>query len=90
MIWLKQALTGPDNQTVAIGRLIGFAVGFVLLIVLPLVAATTTVFNCVPVERWAALLTALQFYVPLIVGGITTLIWGTNHTEPKPKDSDNG
>jgi tetrahydromethanopterin S-methyltransferase subunit F len=90
MGWLKQALTGADNATVAIGRLIGMAVSVVLLILLPIVAMITTLFNAVPVDRWAALLTALQLYVPLIVGGITGLIWGTNPTEPKPKDRDNG
>jgi hypothetical protein len=86
MNWLKQALTGPDNQTVAIGRLIGMAIAVVLLIILPVVATATTVADVVPVDRWAALLTALQLYVPLVVGAIGGLVWGTNGTEPKPKD----
>ena len=84
MAWLKQALTGADNRTVAIGRLIGLAIAVVLLILLPVAAAATVMTNVVPVDRWAALMTALQLYVPLIVGGITGLIWGTNPTEPKP------
>lgn len=84
MHWLKQALTGPDNQTIAIGRLIGFVIGAVLLILIPLTATATVIAGIVKVEIWAALLSALQLYVPLIVGAIGALIWGTNSTEPKP------
>jgi len=85
MGWLKQALTGADNQTVAIGRLIGFAIALVLLIGLPVTAAATIIAGVVPVETWAAFMTALQVYVPLIVAAIGGLVWGTNSTEPQPQ-----
>jgi hypothetical protein len=84
MGWLKQALTGADNETVAIGRLIGFAIALVLLIGLPVTAAATIIVGIVKVDTWAALMTALQLYVPLVVGAIGGLIWGTNSTEPHP------
>jgi len=84
MGWLKQALTGADNQTVAIGRLIGFAIALVLLIGLPVTAAATIILGMVKVDTWAALMTALQIYVPLVVGAVGGLIWGTNSTEPRP------
>jgi uncharacterized membrane protein YbhN (UPF0104 family) len=84
MGWLKQALTGANNETVAIGRLIGFAIAVVLLIGLPVIAAATVIHRAVPVEEWRGFFEALGFYVPLIVGAITGLIWGTNTTEPKP------
>ena len=84
MGWLNQALTGADNETVAIGRLIGFAIALVLLIGLPVMAAATIVIGIVKVETWAAFMTALQVYVPLIVAAIGGLVWGTNSTEPQP------
>lgn len=84
MGWLNAALTGADNRTVAIGRLIGLAIACVLLIALPVVAAATIIAGAVPVASWAALMAALQLYVPMIVGAIGGLIWGTNSTEPKP------
>jgi len=83
MDWLRQALTGADNQTVAIGRLIGFAIAIVLLICLPVTAAGAVLLGMVP-DPWASLMAALQVYVPLIVAAIGGLIWGTNSTEPKP------
>lgn len=83
MGWLNDALTGPDNRTVAIGRLIGLAIACVLLIALPVVASATIIAGLVPVTTWAALMAALQLYVPMIVGAIGGLIWGTNATEPK-------
>jgi hypothetical protein len=85
MDWLKQALTGADNQTVAIGRLIGFSIALVLLIGLPVTAAATIILGMVNVDTWAALMTALQIYVPLLIGAVGGLIWGTNGTEPRPR-----
>lgn len=89
MGWLKQALTGPDNQTVAIGRLVGSIITIVLLVGLPVAAAATVITGKVVVADWTTLLTALSLYVPAIVGAMTGLIWGTNYTEPKAKDPDN-
>jgi uncharacterized membrane protein YqjE len=86
MNWFQQALTGPDNETVAIGRLIGMGIAVVLLILLPVTAAATTVCHFVPVSEWSALLTALALYVVPVSGSIWGIIWGTNGTEPKPKD----
>jgi len=64
MNWLKQALTGADNQTVAIGRLVGMAVAIALLIVLPLTAAATVIHGAVPVEAWQTLLSAGHLCAP--------------------------
>jgi hypothetical protein len=38
MAWLKQTLTGADNETLAIGRVLGMAIAAVLLIALPVAA----------------------------------------------------
>jgi hypothetical protein len=90
MGWLNQALTGADNRTVAIGRLIGFAIALVLLIGLPVTAAATIILGIVKVDAWAAFMNALQIYVPLVVGAIGGLIWGTNSTEPPSHRNDAG
>ena len=83
MDWLKQSITGPDNETVAIGRLIGMVIAFVLIMVFPTIAVITAMFGLVKVEVWASLFFILQTYVPLIVASVGFLVWGTNGTEPK-------
>ncbi len=92
MGWLKQAITGPDNQTVAIGRLIGVAVAVVLILIFPTLAVITTTLGLVKVETWSGLFFILQTYIPLIVASVGFLVWGTNSTEPKQssKELDNG
>jgi hypothetical protein len=90
--WLKETITGPDNQTVAIGRLIGMVVVFVLILVFPTLAVITATLGLVKVEIWSGLFFILQTYIPLIVASVGFLVWGTNGTEPKqsPKEPDNG
>ena len=90
MGWMKQALTGADNRTVAIGRLIGLAIALVLLIGLPVTAAATIIIGIVKVDVWAAFMAALQVYTPLIVAAIGGLVWGTNSTEPHPCKDQSG
>ena len=84
MSWLRQVLTGPDNQTVAIGRLVGLAVAVVLLIGLPVTAAGTVIAGKVEVAVWRALFDALGLYVPPLLVALGAFIWGTNKTEPMP------
>ena len=74
MGWLKQAITGPDNQTVAIGRLIGVAVAVVLILIFPTLAVITTTLGLVKVETWSGLFFILQTYIPLIVASIGFLV----------------
>lgn len=88
MGWLKEAITGPDNQTVAIGRLIGMVIALVLILVFPTLAVITTMFGLVKVETWSGLFFILQTYVPLIVASVGFLVWGTNGTEPKQSSKD--
>ncbi len=86
MGWVKQALTGADNETVAIGRLIGLVITFVLLVCIPVAAVGSVIAGKVPVSDWSTLLPVLAIYVPAVVGAVAGLIWGTNGTEPKAKD----
>lgn len=90
MGWLKQALTGADNSTVAIGRLISMMITMTLLMTLPLVAVATIYSKSMTVDQWRELLEALGIYVPLVVGAMTALIRITNPTEPQQKDGPNG
>jgi uncharacterized membrane protein len=92
MGWLREVITGPDNQTVAIGRLIGMAVAVVLILVFPTLAVITAALGLVKIETWSGLLFILQTYIPLIVASVGFLVWGTNGTEPKQssKEADNG
>ena len=92
MGWLKEVITGPDNQTVAIGRLIGMAIAIVLILVFPTLAVVTTTMGLVRIETWSGLFFILQTYIPLIVASVGFLVWGTNGTEPKQasKERDNG
>jgi Na+-transporting NADH:ubiquinone oxidoreductase subunit NqrE len=82
MNWLQQALTGADNATIAIGRLLGAVIALVLLIALPVAAAVTLICGLVGVGVWRDLFEALGLYVPLVVTAIAGLIWGTAKTEP--------
>ncbi|WP_051280207.1 hypothetical protein [Novosphingobium acidiphilum] len=82
MDWLRQALTGADNRTVAIGRLVGMAIAIVLLIGLPVVAAGSIIRKLVDVGAWSQLFGSLTIYIPAITLAIGGLIYGTNSTEP--------
>jgi hypothetical protein len=84
MEWLKDTLTGADNQTVAIGRLLGSLIAIILLVVFPIAAAASVLAGRCDIQIWQQLFAALGLYVPLVAGAITALIWGTNTTEPKP------
>lgn len=85
-MWFHQVLTGPDNRTVAIGRVIGVVLAMALLLVVPLVAVATTACGITAAATWSTLLAALALYVPGVTIAITGMIWGTNPTEPKPQD----
>lgn len=84
MGWLKDTLTGSDNQTIAIGRILGVVIAGILLVAFPVTAVATVLAGTCDIDTWRQLFEALGIYVPLVVGAITALIWGTNPTEPKP------
>jgi hypothetical protein len=84
MGWLKDTLTGADNSTIAIGRLIGAIIAVVLLIAFPIAAVGSVLAGHCDMQIWQQMFAALGLYVPLVTGAITALIWGTNTTEPKP------
>ena len=89
--WLG-LLSGRDNQSPAIGRVLGAVIGVMLvldlLIGLPSLIAGVFVLQNVKPETWFALLGALTPYVTALaiaIGGLVGgLIAGTAFTEPKP------
>lgn len=89
--WLS-LLSGRDNRSPAIGRVLGAVIGLLLvidlLVGLPSLIAGIFLLQGVKPETWFALLGALVPYVTalaLAIGGLVGgLIAGTAFTEPKP------
>ena len=85
--WLKILLSGPDNTSPAIGRVLGALVAIVIALASP----TWILFHLISVRADASVL--FQFlstvgpFEVLIIGAITALIFGTSPTEPKPPAS---
>ena len=85
-------LSGRDNQSPAIGRVLGAVIGLLLvidlLVGLPSLIAGVFLLQGVKPETWFAFLGALTPYVTALaiaIGGLVGgLIAGTAFTEPKP------
>ena len=99
MAWLTrilgQVLTGPDNRTAAIGRVISMGIALVLLTAIPLIAVCHMMAAPSPelmtrAQAWRELLTALGIYVPTVCAAIWGLVFGTNTTEPPARSHDDG
>lgn len=83
--WLTRLLSGTDNQTPAIGRVLGAVLFINLLTALPAVVVGVLLAQGVKWDVWSSVFMALVAYVPAIVGSITVLIRVTHPTEPDPK-----
>lgn len=84
---LTTLLSGADNESLAIGRVLGGLLFLNLLICLPVTIALALWFKSVDSTAWFAFLTALAVYVPAMVLSVGGLIAGTAFTEPKPPGS---
>ncbi len=84
MNWLTSLLSGKDNSSIAIGRVLGLILFVNLLVGLPAVVACVLWLQKVKPETWFAYLTALTVYVPAIIAATAGIIAGTAFTEPKP------
>ena len=80
--WWTRLMSGADNSTPAIGRVLGAVLFLNLLCVLPAVIVGVMVLQKAAWETWRSLLMALTGYAPSMVGSITLLIRATNATEP--------
>lgn len=83
MGWLHEILTSADNETVAIGRVMGLIVFVLFILALPIVAIVTVRAGKVPASEWQTILASMQVYVPAILLSIGGLIGLTAPSEPK-------
>ena len=81
--FLRTLFSGKDNQTPAIGRVLGALLFLNALLILPAVVVAALWGRKVDPTVWFALLTSLGVYVPLVAASVAGLIWGTASTEPK-------
>lgn len=83
MNWWTQILTGADNSTLAIGRVLGIAVALVFLFVVPLAGCAVLVKHMISADEWAAIIDKLTIYVPAILLAVGGTIGLTAPSEPK-------
>ena len=82
MTWFKNLITAKDNETVAIGRVLGLIVFVLFILALPIVAIITVRAGNVPAAEWETILNSLQVYVPAILLSIGGLVGLTSPSEP--------
>ncbi len=83
LLWLTQLLSGTDNRTPAIGRVLALIVVAVFLIAAPSAALGAQLAKGFDLTAWLALFGAFATYVPTIAMSAGGLIAGTHFTEPK-------
>lgn len=84
MKWLSDILTGPNNETLAIGRALGVILFICALMVLPAFLLGLAWRQKTDFLAIMGLLPTIGSYIGLVVASITGLIRLTNATEPKP------
>jgi len=82
MAWFKHILTGKDNETVAIGRVLGLIVFALFIVTVPIIAVVTLRAGSVSGADWKAVFEAMQVYVPAILLSVAGLIGITSASEP--------
>lgn len=82
--FLTKVISGADNETPAIGRVLGIALFINVLLAIPAVIAAALWGRKVEPAVWFTFLGSLGVYVPLCVAAVVGLVSGTDFTEPKP------
>lgn len=82
-MWWHNIITGPDNATVSIGRILGLIVFALFIVGLPLIAVVTVAKGMIGADAWGQLLDKLQVYVPSLLVSIGLLIGISGTTDPK-------
>lgn len=80
---IRDFLTGANNESLAIGRVLGTILFVNVLLLLPGVIGGVLVLRKVDAATWFNFLTALTIYVPAMIVAVGGLIAGTAFTEPK-------
>ena len=83
-MWWRQIITGPDNCTVSIGRILGLIVFTLFVIGMPSVAIITVWRGIISASDWSSLFDKLQVYVPALILSVGGLIGLTSGSDPKP------
>lgn len=82
----RDIVTGPDGQTIAIGRILGLQLFFFGLGAPTAIAVTKLISETTSMQDWVNYITALSVYIPTLMGGVVLLIAGSNFTEPPDPD----
>jgi hypothetical protein len=77
-------LSGADNKTPAIGRVLAALLFVNFLTAVPATIVTVLLLQNVKWDVWTALLTSLTLYVPSMVASMVAVVRVTNPTEPRP------
>lgn len=80
---IRDFLTGANNESLSIGRVLGTLLFVNLLLALPIVIVAALFLQHVGIDEWVKLLNALSIYVPATILSVGGLIAGTAFTEPK-------
>ena len=86
MEWLKNLLIGKDNQTVAIGRVLGLTVFVLFLVIGPTVGYLAVRLGKMPAVDFGMFLDKIPPYVSMISLSVAGLIGLTSFSEPKSRD----
>lgn len=84
MKWFTDILTGPNNATIAIGRVLGLVLFVNLLLVVPAVIVGVLLFQHSQWDTWEKFLASMIGYVAGVGATVTGIITLTHPTEPKP------
>lgn len=82
--WWMNIVTGPDNLTVSIGRVLSLVLFVNMLLVLPMVVTGVAIVQKIRFADIVAALPQISGYVVSVGITIAGMIGLTNHTEPRP------
>ena len=88
--WLNQILTGANNQTLAIGRVLGIIMAIVFLFILPSIAVVAIALKWMTADDWHMIFRELTTYEPAVAISIAGMIGLTAFSEPRQNDNDGG
>lgn len=81
----RQIFTGPDNENVAWGRVMGAIVFVLFVIVLPIAVVLGIAWRMIEPHAATDLLHELTTYIPAMCLAAAALVAGTAFAEGKPK-----
>jgi len=85
--WVKDVLTGSNNRTLAIGRVLGVVL-LLGAIFTPVIEVFTLLKKEVSLDQWGIMLAQWQVYLPILTATAGGIIAGTAFTEPKDHHDD--